>query len=107
MTIEDEMVAERALFHYLTEWGVDDAGTRSKKFIAELVTRGWRMDPRFEARPQPPRADDACHLCGRHLDRCICPKAQTRPPERVPATSAWRDARAALAAARVDTEEQA
>lgn len=45
---------------------------------------------------RPPKKDEACYVCGHHLDRCICGEQATRPPR-----AADADARlAALAAAR-------
>jgi hypothetical protein len=80
VSLDDEMRAQRALFHYLTEWGVEDAPQRSRKFIDELVGCGWQMAPKWEHRPSPPKGDEACQLCGRHLDRCVCETApQVRP----------------------------
>ena len=30
----------------------------------------------------PPRTEEACRLCGRHAETCLCPTPTTRPPIR-------------------------
>jgi hypothetical protein len=106
VSIQDEMNAQRALMHYLTEWGVEDAGRKAQKFIDELTGRGWQMALMWESRPQPPRAADACLECGRHTDRCICPQVVTRPDERVPPNDAYRAKRDALRQAIADQAQE-
>lgn len=93
MSIDDENRAQCALSHYLSEWGVEDAATKARRFIDELTSRGWQMAPMHESRPQPPKLGEQCHGCQRHRDRCICRQPVTRPAETVPANHAWASAR--------------
>lgn len=32
-------------------------------------------------RPQPPKREEACRTCGRHLDACICDEVRVNPPK--------------------------
>lgn len=53
--------------------------------------------------PQPPRKHEACRVCGRHVERCLCERPTTRAPQ--PSTRHAEHAAAARAALRgVDHE---
>ena len=52
---------------------------------------------------RPPRPDEACQICGRHHDRCLCDQPQRRPPTRSQvAAEHLRTLRGITAAARAD-----
>ena len=34
--------------------------------------------------PQPPRKHESCHVCGRHVDTCLCERPTTRPSTPTP-----------------------
>lgn len=43
----------------------------------EALNRPWVPEPVGPQPARPPRVDEACHGCNRHLDRCICETAPT------------------------------
>lgn len=80
MSALDVKQAKQALGWRLADWGVEDAHAKAAGFIDDLVGQGWQMSPDRESRPRPPRPQDACRTCGRHVDRCDCKGGPTRRP---------------------------
>lgn len=80
MTALDVKQAKQALSWRLADWGVADPHSKAAGFIDDLVSQGWQMSPDRESRPRPPRPQDACRTCGRHVDRCDCDGGPTRRP---------------------------
>ncbi|WP_221177320.1 hypothetical protein [Nocardioides marmoriginsengisoli] len=57
------------------------------------------MNGTANVRPTPPRREDQCMTCGRHLDACICGEraTKTRPADPTTKTAALAECRAAVA----------
>lgn len=86
------------------------AGTpeaRTPGALTQLDGPHWRERVTTATAPRPPKPDQACHTCGRHLDACICGEHTTRPPaaDRVPPTETYTAAREAIRALMPKTEE--
>lgn len=66
-------------------WVACDSETKSPARVIEAgpwwraAAGGESLDDRA---PRPPKPDQACRLCGRHIDRCICGQQEIRPPRR-------------------------
>lgn len=76
----DIINAKKALRARLVHWEVPEPASKAEGFIDDLVAQGWIMQPQREQRPQPPRREEACTTCGRHLNSCICGEAARRAP---------------------------
>lgn len=57
----------------------------------------WTETVAAPTSPRPPKPDEACHFCGRHVDACLGDGhvTTTRPAaaDRAPVTAAWRATR--------------
>lgn len=63
--------AKRALSARLQMWSVDEPAKKADGFIEDLVSQGWVMSPKHEARPRPPHRDEECQMhIGQHRERC-------------------------------------
>lgn len=67
----DVINAKSALAARLRIWGIDEPAERAGGFIDDLVSQGWAMSPKHEARPRPPRRSEECPMhAGQHHDKC-------------------------------------
>jgi len=63
-------------------WVACDSDTKTPARVIEngpwwrAATAGMSEEARA---PQPPKVHEACRLCGKHLDRCVCGEQVTRP----------------------------
>ena len=77
-------------------WIACDSETKTPKRVLEAGP-WWKaacVETPEAVGVRPPKRDEACLTCGRHLERCICGEQQTRPVERDPEVAKRGAARA-------------
>lgn len=65
----------------------------------------WQATTEGSTTHLPPKPHEACRVCGRHVEHCLCDQPVTRPPERSPIAAEHVRTLRAIVRAATTTEE--